>query len=63
MCVCTHTHTHTHRHTQKGKEKKNIWQFPVMKDRLKLTNLGCYYTWEFSKVGARVSKDGNWPIL
>ena len=34
-----------------------------MKDRLKLTNLGCYYTWEFSKVGARVSKDGNWTIF
>ena len=59
MCVCTHTHIHR----KERKKKKNIWQFSVMKDRLKLTNLGCYYTWEFSKVGARVSKDGTWTIL
>lgn len=35
----------------------------MTKNRLKLTSLGCYYTWEFSKARVGLSKDQNWTNL
>lgn len=61
--IVQQTHAYMYTHTSSKKGKKTTQKFHVMKNRLKLTNLRWYYTSEFSKARAKVSKDWNWSIL